>query len=168
MITSFFCNGLLVFNKYRSYNNYKNKNFIRLFSRNYITINNDNEENKNNESNNYLLNNLSNNITDNETETYNSFINFAKINDIKINIQKSLYEGCDMTYNISNNNDTYIIEKIGENFYKKKILDNLLDYKICEEYKIKYIEEYNDIFNDNKYTYNIKSGGLYNDWNFTL
>jgi hypothetical protein len=181
IITSFVCNSLLIHNNYRPYYNYKNKNFIKLFSRNYITINNDIDSNNNESLNNIsndtsnILNNTSNeslnNILDNQTLSYNIFINFAKTNNItntKYNNNK-FYEGCDMRYyNISTNEDEYIIEKIKENFYKKNILDNLLDYRISEQYKIKYIEEYNSIFNDNKYKYNIKSGGLLNDWNFTL
>jgi hypothetical protein len=207
---SFFCNNLLIFNKYQDcsqlslkrieigkYRAYKKIRNMKIFARNYITVNYNKSKNiswhfLNNTSHNSLNyeiivsqtninssvelteNIMPNNELDTETESYNSFINFAKINDIKNSTKyykkKSSYEGFDMRYyNIStNNNDTYLMLNIQENFYKKNLLDILLDNKICEKYKIKYIDEYNSIFNDNKYIYNLKSGDLFNDWNFTF
>ena len=172
---SFLCNKLLDCNKYVNYN-YKNerKGNMRIFSRNYLTIKDTNESENN------LLKNISDSVSNsvnnsviysnNEISSYHNFINFAKANNITNSKYKDIinYEGYDMRYDMKYNNtdDAYTMIKIGELFLKKKLLDILLDNKTCENYKINYINEYNIL--NNNYTCNLNSGGLFDDWNYSI
>ena len=67
------------------------------------------------------------------------------------------------------NNETIDYNKISDiyiNFYKKNLLNKLINENIDITKKIEDINFYNYIFNYKIYEANISAGGLFDDWNF--
>lgn len=67
------------------------------------------------------------------------------------------------------NNETIDYNKISDiyiNFYKKSLLNDLMNENIDINKKIEKINYYNDIFNYKIYESNISAGGLFDDWDF--
>jgi hypothetical protein len=56
------------------------------------------------------------------------------------------------------------MEKLAKFNYQMKLLKKLQGNKQIEPYKLEAIEEYNFLFEKNKYLTNIEAGGLYNSW----
>jgi hypothetical protein len=67
------------------------------------------------------------------------------------------------------NNETIDCNKISDiyiNFYKKSLLNDLMNENIDITKKIEKINYYNDNFNYKIYQSNISAGGLFDDWDF--
>ena len=73
------------------------------------------------------------------------------------------YSGYDLT---NSTYDNTTIENIRELYYKKNILDKLIDNNIGINDKLKFIEYY-DLF-PKRYNIDITEGGLFSDWNYTI
>jgi len=100
-------------------------------------------------------------ITIDKSTTLSELFNESIKNDNLNN--NSNYEG----YNLAHDKyDKTTIERITQLYYKKKILDNLINSNIGLNDKLKIIE-YSDLYPD-KYVLNITAGGLYNDWNYNI
>jgi hypothetical protein len=110
-------------------------------------------------------------IQKNLNSTYNLFNSAKNINNSeyyydtyehifkkKIN---NMYDGIDMTKNETE--DLNSIYNISDSFYKKKILDILTNNMISNITKLDHIEDYNNLFNDEK-GYNMYGGGLFRNW----
>jgi hypothetical protein len=105
--------------------------------------------NKNNKSIDNLFNNTSY-YYDNEKNTFK-------------NRNNNLLDGYDIRENIIDNNIS--IYNISVFLYKKNILDLLIKNDVSIYRKLNYIEEYNKLFNENKY-FNIYACNLMDDWEF--
>ena len=77
-------------------------------------------------------------------------------------------EGCDMTRPSENEEENIImLNKIGVNLKKQKLLQQLESKIISNLDKLKIIEENEQLFLDkNKLMIDLSSGGLYNDFDF--
>jgi hypothetical protein len=80
-------------------------------------------------------------------------------------LNNNINNGYDMRYNNESSVDNNVINTYIKNLYKKKLLDNLVNNNNSIYTKINYIEEYNIIFGDSKYSYNLfnKNNNLFNN-----
>jgi hypothetical protein len=83
---------------------------------------------------------------------------------------KKEIEGFDMTNLLENEEENIImLNKIGVNLKKQKLLQQLESKSVSNLDKLKMIEENEELFSDkNKLTIDLSSGGLYNDFNFNF
>lgn len=109
----------------------------------------------------YIINKNKNSTYNLMNYTTNNYYYDTKKHFLKKN-ENNTIDGFDMRENITDNISLYNISIF---FYKKSLLDILNNDGVNINNKLTNIEEYNKIFNENRY-YNIYGGGLMKDWNF--
>ena len=140
--------------------NYENKNKTYI-SKKYIynIMNNYIDEKKYN-------NSYSDEIINNSE--YNNFHKANNITNIKTKIKINIMPGINYAYPYENQTEnTQNLNNINKNLNLLKYKNILINKNIAESIKLDYANKYL-LINETKYNYNIKNGGLYNDWNFTF
>ena len=95
----------------------------------------------------------------------NSSIKIIRLNDETFsNITRRPEVGYDERYNSSQDNSEAVYE-INKNYYKKLLLDKLLDDNIPIVSKIQLLIDNNYLMEENK-NVNITTGGLFDDYNY--
>jgi hypothetical protein len=95
----------------------------------------------------------------------NSSIKIIRLNDDTFfNVTRRPEVGYDERYN-SSEDDSEIVYEINKNYYKKLLLDKLLDDNILTSSKIQLLIDNNYLMDENK-NINITTGGLFDDYNY--
>ena len=99
---------------------------------------------------------------------YNNFHKANNITNIKTKIKINIMPGINYAYPYENQTEnTQNLNNINKNLNLLKYKNILINKNIAESIKLDYANKYL-LINETKYNYNIKNGGLYNDWNFTF
>ena len=97
----------------------------------------------------------------------NSSIKIIRLsNDTFFNVTRRPEVGYDERYNSSEDNSEAVYE-INKNYYKKLLLDKLLDDNIPTMSKIQLLIDNNYLMEENK-NVNINTGGLFDDYNYNF